>query len=189
MTDKIPRLSFDELPPAIADRLQAKYERLGYLGEFFARTAHQPDALGAFIDFTNLSKGALNQKHVELIALTVATMQDVAYEKNQHERLSVKLGYSREWVRDVERLTPEESDHLDETEQLIQRYVVDAINRNGVGVTDQLDRVVDAIGCEDTVAVMFVMARYVAHALLVRSMNIESPVPSIFDDEQGPDHG
>lgn len=189
MTDKIRKLSFEELPPAIADRLAAKYERLGYLGEFFARTAHQPEALGAFIDFTNLSKGALNQRVVELIALTVATMQDVAYEKNQHERLSVKLGFGKDWVRDVERLVPEESVHLDQIEQRIQRYVVDAVRQNGVGVTHQLDRVVEAIGCDDTVAVMFVMARYVAHALLVNSMNIESPVPSIFDDEKGPDNG
>ncbi|MGI9248648.1 MAG: hypothetical protein ACR2QI_06505 [Woeseiaceae bacterium] len=189
MTDKIHRLSFDELPPSIAGRLRAKYERLGYLGEFFARTAHQPEALGAFIDFTNLSKGALDQQVVELIALTVATMRDVAYEKHQHERLSVKLGFGQEWVRDIERLAPEESDQMDETEKQIQRYVIDAIRQDGVGVTEQLDRVVDAIGCDNTVAVMFVMARYVGHALLVSSMNIESPVPSIFDDEQGPDHG
>jgi hypothetical protein len=183
MTDKIPRLSFDELPPAIADRLKAKYERLGYLGEFFARTAHQPEALGAFIDFTDYSKGALEQKIVELIALTVATRKDVAYEKNQHERLSVKLGYGKPWVRGVEQLDPESSEHLDSTETVVQRYVIDAIDSDGVGVGRELDRVVDKLGSDNAVAVMFVTARYVAHALLVNSMNIESPVPSVFDEE------
>jgi len=183
MTDKIPKLSFDELPPKIADRLRAKYERLGYLGEFFARTAHQPDALGSFIDFTDFSKGALDMRVVELIALTVAMMQGVDYEKHQHERLSVKLGYGKEWVRDVEGLMPEESNHLGAKEQIVQRFVIDAVRNEGVAVTEKLDRVVDALGHDDAVAVMFVMARYVAHALLVNSMSIESPVPSVFDGE------
>lgn len=189
MTDKIPRLSFDELPPVIAERLRAKYERLGYLGEFFAGTSHQPDALAAFIDFTDHAKGALDRQTVELIALTVAVMKDVAYEKNQHERLSVKLGYGSEWVRDVERLAPEDASHLGDAQRLVQRYVIDAVRQDGNGVTDPLDRMIDAVGCDNAVAVMFVMARYVAHALLVRSMDIESPVPSIFDEEEGPDHG
>ena len=183
MTDTIPLLSFDELPPAIADRLKAKYERLGYLGEFFARTAHQPDALAAFIDFTNLSKGGLDQRVVELVALTVATMKDVAYEKNQHERLSVKLGYGRDWVRDVERLAPEQSAHLDSAEQAVQRFVIDACEKEGKDVRNELERLVDESGIDGAVAVMFVLARYVAHALLVNSMNIEAPVPSIFDGE------
>ena len=33
----IPRLEFDQLPPGVAGLLRAKFERLGYLGEFFAR--------------------------------------------------------------------------------------------------------------------------------------------------------
>jgi hypothetical protein len=183
MTDKIPKLSFDELPPAIADRLRAKYERLGYLGEFFARTAHQPDALASFIDFTDFSKGALDMRFVELIALTVAMMQGVEYERHQHERLSVKLGFAKEWVRDVERLMPEDSEHLGAREQVVQSFVIDTVRSDGDGVTEKLDRVIDTLGHVDAVAVMFVMARYVAHALLVNSMNIESPVPSIFDGE------
>ncbi len=182
MTDKIPKLSFEELPTAVSDRLQAKYERLGYLGEFFARTAHQPQALSAFIDFTDLSKGALTQKMVELVALTVATVRDIPYEKNQHERLSLKLGYGKDWVRGVEQLAPENASQLDDVEKCVQRYVIDAVRRNGTDVADQLDRVVDAVGCDNAVAIMFVMARYVAHALLVRSMNISSPVASVFDE-------
>jgi len=183
MTDNIPKLSFDELPPAIADRLRAKYDRLGYLGEFFARTAHQPDALAAFIDFTDFSKDALDMRFVELIALTVAMMQGVDYEKHQHERLSEKLGFGKEWVRDVERLMPEDSEHLGAGEQVVQSFVIDAVRNDGVAATEKLDRVIDTLGHVDAVAVMFVMARYVAHALLVNSMNIESPVPSIFDGE------
>ena len=53
LTERIPKLAFDELPASIAALLRPKYERLGYLGEFFARTAHQEAALRAFIELVN----------------------------------------------------------------------------------------------------------------------------------------
>lgn len=45
MSNKIPRLSFEELRADIAGSLAAKVQRLGYLGEFFAATAHQAVAV------------------------------------------------------------------------------------------------------------------------------------------------
>ena len=182
MTDKIPKLTFEELPEKIAAQLDAKYQRLGYLGEFFARTAHQPDALAAFNDFTDAAKGALDLKTVELIALTVATMKDVAYEKNQHERLSVRKGYGRDWVMEVEQLEPESAVLLDPVEKKIQRFVIDAVENDGRSVTQRLDSVIDALGYENALAVMLVMARYTSHSLLVNCMDIGPPVPSIFED-------
>ncbi len=182
VTDKIPKLSFEELPEKIAAQLAAKYDRLGYLGEFFARTAHQPDALAAFNDFTDAAKGALDLKTVELIALTVATLKNVAYEKNQHERLSVRKGYGRDWIVAVEQLDPEDSAFLSPEETLVQRFVIDAVQKDGQYTTAQLDAVVDAMGYENALAVMLVMARYTCHALLVNCMAIGPPVPSIFED-------
>ncbi len=38
--------------------------------------------------------------------LTTATLMENAYERNQHERLCVRLGLGREWIREVERLAP-----------------------------------------------------------------------------------
>jgi alkylhydroperoxidase family enzyme len=182
MTDKIPALSFEDLPEKIAFQLKAKYQRLGYLGEFFARTAHQPEALAAFNEFTDSAKGALDLKMVELVALTVASMKHVTYEKNQHERLSIRKGYGRAWVEDVEKLEPENTKRLGPEEILVQRFVVDAIRNDGESVTAQLDAVINALGYEDAIAIMMVMARYAAHALLVKSMDIGPPVPSIFED-------
>lgn len=182
MTEKIPVLSFEELPEEIAAQLAAKYQRLGYLGEFFARSAHQPEALAAFNEFTDKAKGALDFKIVELVALTVATMKAVDYEKNQHERLSVRKGYGRDWVADVEKLEPENSPGLTREEQLVQRFVIDAVNNDGKSVTAQLDAVIDTFSHENAVAIMMVMARYTTHALLVNCMNIGPPVPSIFED-------
>ena len=182
MTAKIPRLTFNELRGDIAAALQAKYDRLGYLGEFFAATAHQPDALKAFIDFTDAAKGELEQRLVELIALTVATMKDVAYEKNQHERLSVKLGFGRDWVRAVEALDPDAQDALSADERCIQRFVIAAVRDDGHATGELLDRVVAALGHERAIAVLMVMGRYTTHAIMVNSLGIAAPVPSIFDD-------
>jgi len=184
MTGTIPSLNFDELPELISDRLRSKYERLGYLGEFFAKTAHQEKALAAFIDFTEASKSALEMPLVELIALTIAHSMDVPYERNQHELLSVKLGFTKDWVRAVELLNPSHPDAspLSEQQCSVQRYIIDALETNGHGATDSLNEVVIAIGHEAAVAVMMVMARYVGHALMVSSMDIESPVASIFED-------
>ena len=178
----IPRLQFEQLPAPIADALRAKYQRLGYLGEFFAATAHQPDALKAFIDFTDLSKGELDMRLVELIALTVATMKTVAYEKNQHERLSVKLGFGRDWVAAVEQLDPANAAALSAEERCVQRFVIEAVRHDGLGSGPLLDEVVATLGVAGAVAVLFVLGRYVAHAVFVNSLGIGAPVPSIFED-------
>jgi alkylhydroperoxidase family enzyme len=182
MSNTIPKLEFDQLPPAIAELLRGKVERLGYLGEFFARTAHQEAALKAFIEFTDASKGALSMRQVELIALTVACINDIAYEKNQHERLSVRLGFGRDWVTDVERLEPEQATRLDEDERCIQRFVIHAVRNGGRGSSQALAELSAALGHENAVAVMMVMARYVAHALMINCMDIGAPVPSIYED-------
>jgi hypothetical protein len=180
VSDKIPKLSFEELPASIATALSAKVQRLGYLGEFFARTAHQEAALKAFMDFTDAAKGALDMRIVELVALTVAQMKDVPYERHQHERLAVTLGYGEDWVRAVERLEPERAGLRDD-ERVVQRYLITALERDGHGASGQLDAVVDAIGHHGAIAVMMVMARYLGHAVMVNSMGIGAPVPSIFE--------
>ena len=182
MNSQIPRLRFEQLPAPIADALQAKYQRLGYLGEFFAATAHQPAALKAFIDFTDLSKGELDMQLVELIALTVATLKNVPYEKNQHERLAMKLGYGRDWVAAVERLEPAEVSELSEIARCVQRFVIAAVSHDGRGSGALLEEVVATLGVPGAVAVLFVMGRYTTHAIIVNSLGIEAPVPSIFED-------
>jgi len=183
MADCIPRLSFAELPADIAAALGPKYQRLGYLGEFFAATAHQPHALKAFIDFTEFAKGELDMRLVELIALTVAKMKDVAYERNQHERLAYRLGYGREWVVDVERLAPDEGTSLDDVERCVQRYLIAAVLHDGAGTEPLLNEIVKRLGVAQAVAILFVLGRYVSHAIIVNSLAIEAPVGSIFDPD------
>src|SRR5258708_29808144 len=101
MSAVIPRLSMAELDPDLAELLRPKVERLNYLGEFFQFTGHQPRALISFYTLTEDLKKALPDNLTELVALTVATLMDNAYERVQHERLALKLGLSGAWIREV----------------------------------------------------------------------------------------
>src|SRR6267143_6225009 len=101
MSALIPRLSFTELDPELAELLRPKVERLNYLGEFFQCTGHQPRALISFYKLTEDLKQALPDNLTELVALTIATKMNNAYERVQHERLSLKLGLSEAWIREV----------------------------------------------------------------------------------------
>src|ERR1700743_2718594 len=101
MSDQIPRLSAEEMPPVLASFLSSRVKRLGYLGEFFQCTAHQPEALLSFLEFTEHLKHALPSNLTEVIALSVAVLMENDYERIQHERLSLKLGFSAGWLREV----------------------------------------------------------------------------------------
>src|SRR5213596_3824964 len=104
MSERIQRLSAEEMPPELSERLRPRVERLGYLGEFFRCAAHQPAALISFMAFTDDLKQALPDRITETVALTVSTELGNAYERHQHERLSIKLGFGEAWIRAVESL-------------------------------------------------------------------------------------
>jgi alkylhydroperoxidase family enzyme len=178
---EIPRLEYDELAPDLARALEPRVKRLGYLGEYFKCAGHQPAALLSFMEFTENSKKALSDRLVEIIALTASAKLGNAYERNQHERLSVRLGFGRDWVAAVEALDPDGASGLEESERAVQRLVVAMLDRPGQGVEAELAAVVGAIGHAQAIATMMVVGRYVVHALIVNSLALEPPVPSIFD--------
>lgn len=131
LTSEVPRLDFDELEPRLADALRARVDRLGYLGELFRCAGHQPDALRAFVEFTEAAKGGLPKNLVEVIALTAARWMGNDYERNQHERFAVRQGFGREWVASVEKLDPAGDGVMSETERSVQRYVLGALETKG----------------------------------------------------------
>lgn len=182
MSRLIPRLEFDQLDSSLAAALAPRFKRLRYLGEFFRVAGHQPDALKGFVQFTESAKAMLDKRHVELLALTVATAFENAYERNQHERLSVRLGFGRDWVREVERLEPEIAQGLDEMERLLQRFALDTARSQGRKGGQGMDEIVARLGVERAVGVLLVIARYVAHACMVNTLGLAPPVPSIWED-------
>lgn len=181
MPQPLPRLTFEELDPALARLLEPRVRRLGYLGEFFRCAAHQPRALSAFVEFTESAKAPLDKRLVELVALTVATAKRNPYECNQHERLSVRLGYGRDWVADVERLSPDDAPSLSDAERELQRFVLAAVGERADAAT-AFQQVVARHGAQDAVALLMVVGRYAAHAVMVNALRLAPPVPSVFED-------
>ena len=189
MSKAIPRLDLQDMPGGLAAALGPRVERLGYLGEFFRVAGHQPRALEAFVAFTESAKSDLPKELVEVIALTCAVHLGNAYERNQHERLSVRLGLSRDWVEAVERLNPDEAlpagaRSLSDAERAVQRYLLAALASHGRSEAAQVafERLVERLDHRQAVAVMMVAGRYLVHALIVNTLALEPPVPSIFED-------
>src|SRR5438094_9257757 len=131
MSDLFPRLSFSELDPQLAEMLRPKVERLNYIGEFFQFTGHQPRALMSFYSLTEDLKDALPDNLTELVALAIALKMRNDYERVQHERLALKLGFGEEWVREV--LAPGANDRprLSPEELLVQRFCIAVLDRDG----------------------------------------------------------
>lgn len=182
MSKLIPRLAFDDLEPRLAGALRARVERLGYLGEFFRVLAHQPKALTGFVEFTEAAKAGVDKKLIELLALTVASHLGNAYERNQHERLSVRLGFGRDWVAAVERLEPETAPVLEDHERQLQRFALDSVRSNGKQAPEAYDDLVRTHGVDAAVAMLMILGRYVAHAFMVNTLRLDPPVPSIWED-------
>lgn len=178
----VPRLALTDLPPGLASALTPRVERLGYLGEFFQAAAHQPALLMAFHEFTETGKSALGERLTEVVALTVATAAGNGYERHQHERLSVRLGYGRDWVTAVERLSPETEDTLTPEERDVQALALALVGGLGHGAGDQVDRVARRYGPGVAVAVLFMVGRYLVHGVIVNALSLAPPVPSIFED-------
>jgi alkylhydroperoxidase family enzyme len=182
MSKRIARLELDQLEPSLAARLAPRVARLGYLGEFFKCAGHQPAALKAFADFTEDSKKGLPNRLVEVVALSAAMRLGNSYERNQHERLCVRLGFGKEWIGAVEALDPDNAPALSDAERSVQRYVLSALERMGHGAAGALEAVVEELGQEAAVAVMLVLGRYAVHGLIVNSLELAPPVPSVFED-------
>ena len=175
-------MEFADLESRLAETLTPRYERLGYLGEFFKCMGHQPAALRGFIDFTEAAKGELPKNLVEAIALTAATKLGNDYELHQHQRLSVRLGLGRDWVTAVERLDGADAEGLGDHERVIQCFVLAVLERTGKDTVAELDAVIDAVGYRQAVAALMVIGRYATHALIVNCLNLAPPVPSIYED-------
>ncbi|MDP9051206.1 MAG: hypothetical protein M3O31_10890 [Acidobacteriota bacterium] len=175
MSNQIPRLSQEEMPQALISVLSPRIKRLGYLGEFFQCTAHQPEALLSFLEFTEHLKHALPDNLTEIVALSVAVHMDNDYERVQHERLSRKLGFSAEWMQEVLSLGLGGYHVLSGAERAVQQLVIAAAKRGGRDTTTELEAVIDAIGPAQAIAVLMLIGRYMSHALIVNTLNLAPP--------------
>jgi hypothetical protein len=175
-------LTFDELDSELADVLRPRVERLGYLGDFFGHMGRQPAAVAHFERFTLSLRAALPARLAETVAVTVATRLGNDYERHQHEHLAVRSGLDPAWVADVERCTPDDPGvRLEPAERCCQRYVLAAVDRLGQDCGPLLDAVTAATDATTATAVVLLTARFIAHAVVSRTCELEAPVPSIFE--------
>jgi alkylhydroperoxidase family enzyme len=189
MGDGIPRLGMEQLDRDLAAALAPRVARLGYLGEFFRCMGHQPAALRAFVDFTEALRGALPDALTEAVALAVTSRLGNVYERNQHERLSLKLGLSTEWVRAAREADgPGAAPPLSPAEAAVRRLALAIVERGGRGVAAELGAVVEAIGPQQAVAVLLLVGRFATHSLVVNALELAPPVASPLDDAGGGEH-
>lgn len=178
MSDLIPRLARENLHPDLQSYLRPRIERLGYLGEFFQCAGHQPAALLSFLEYTDHLKHALPNNLTEVVSLTVAQLMNNGYERVQHERLSLKLGFGEPWLREVLTLKGDGKGRMSEQEVLVQRLAIAAIHRNGHDITAELEPVIHSIGPAMSVALLMLVGRYLSHAIIVNALNLAPPVSS-----------
>ena len=187
MPTRIPRTPLESLPPDLAEALQPRVERLGYLGEFFQVAAQQPRALRSFMQLTDDLKEALPDDVTEVVALTVAGVYGNTYERHQHERLCRKLGFGDDWIRAANALDPERAAPLTPAQRSAQRLTLVLLARRGRDVDGELEDLIEAIGAAAATAVLLLVGRYVTHSLFVNALGLVPPVASIFEDPERAD--
>lgn len=179
MTSVTP-VDFDGLPAYLQEIFRPRVERLGYLGDWFRFTAHQPRALQHFHLFTEELKDALDPRLVEVVALTVAARLDNRYERHQHEQLSRKRGYPDAWVRAVV-LAEDVAGALTREERAVRGLAESVTDRTGSAVA--FEGVVDLLGEKIAVGLLLLCARYVAHAAVAQALELRPPVSSTLEPE------
>jgi alkylhydroperoxidase family enzyme len=177
VTASTPRIGFDELPAALQERLGPRVDRLGYLGEFFQVAAHQPAPLGAFIDFTEALKTALPARLVEIVALTVATRTANAYERVQHERLALTVGLD---AGEVQALVAGDApaDRFDAVERAAWALARDVVAARGGSCARAYEALEQLAGPAVAVGALMTATRYLAHATMANTWNLQAPVTS-----------
>jgi alkylhydroperoxidase family enzyme len=181
----VPRLTLDRMDSELADLLRPRVKRLGYLGEFFQCAGAQPEALKCFYRFTECLKVALPERVTEVVALTASTYFENDYERVQHERLSLKLGYEEQWIRDVEQCQPQASfSSLTYLDLTVQALTLSVLKNHGTHSAEALDDVVRAVGSDKAIAILMLIGRYAAHALMVNCLGLRPPVSSPLGKEK-----
>jgi alkylhydroperoxidase family enzyme len=174
-------LDFDELPPTLREALRPRYERLGYLGDFFRHAAHQPDALCAFNTFTETLRAELPHDLSSVVALTVSRRTGNRYEQHQHERLAAGHGFEVPWIADVLRLEPASAASLTEEQRAVQRLCIAMTQDFGRDAAPLVAPVVSCLGEREAVGVLLLASRYLAHAAVSNALLLAPPVTAVVE--------
>lgn len=176
-------VALDDLDPAIAGPIRAASERLGYYGEMFQYLANGPAALAAFLSYSGALRPTLDPALSELIALTVCTRMDFAYERIQHERLAINLGLSRAWIAALVEQGPDEV--LTAGERAARALAIGLVDGRYADARSAFPQVAAAYDAEQAVAALFQITRFIDVCRMGLLLEAELPVPSIFAEGSG----
>ena len=182
----VPRLPVEAMPPDVAAYLAPRVARLGYLGEMFQVGANAPEVLLHFMHFTDALKDAIPFDIGEAVVLTVATLMDNRYERHQHERLCLRNGLTRQWLAEVQALRPDTARAMTAAQRAAQAYAVSAVESRGRAAGAEFDALSAHFTPAQAMAIAFLVGRYITHALIVNTLQLVPPVPSVFDDGFAP---
>ena len=183
MSAEIPRLEFEDLTPALQDVFRARVERLGYLGEFFKVMSHAPETMGGFYTITESLKQVLPDNFTEIVSLALSSRLGNRYEQYQNERLSRRLGFSDDWIREALNPVDGAASSFTPEEKAVQAFAIAMMERHGQDVDAELDAVLEATGPEKTVGVMWLVGRTVTHAMISNTLTLDPPVESLFGED------
>lgn len=172
------RLSYEELAPPLREMLAARVDRLGYLGEFFQRAGHQPEALMHFIAWTEALKQSVPFRLVEVVALTIASETRNDYERVQHERLALLNGFTSEEVVSLAANRAASCPTFAPEEVAVAMLAHCLADNHGNGCDAALLRLRRIIGEPMSVGCLMVAARYLAHAAMANAWQLTPPVGS-----------
>lgn len=164
---------YEDLPTDLRDSLQARVERLGYLGAFFAFAAAQPDALLAFNAFTEALRRDVPVNLVELVALVVSDAYGNDYERVQHERLARHSGRSEDWIAAT--AAGADPAPFDSAERAVLEFVRAAVEDRGHGVSHHLESMIRHCGRPNAVGVLLLLARYTGHSHVANALELTAP--------------
>lgn len=178
--DGITRLELEAIDPKLRAFLQPTVERLGYLGEFFQVAGHVPDAMPHFMEYTKAVKAPLTDAENELLAMATCAALGADYERIQHERLSLKLGLSREWIAAACGRAGADPSLLSASERELRNLAIAVAARAGHGCAAEVRAVVDALGQTKATAALLQITRFVLIAHMCNALGLTLPVASIF---------
>jgi hypothetical protein len=182
VSDLVPRIDFEDIEPGLKELFRPRVERLGYLGEFFKVMSACPETMKGFFTITESLKKELPDNLSQLVSVALSSRLGNKYEQYQNERLSLKLGMNEDWVRSALGPVDDPSSVLSPEEKAVQRYAIAAGQGIGRGVEDEFKALVEAVGPRKAIAVMWLVARTISHALISNTLHLASPVTSIFDN-------
>lgn len=178
--DGLPRLSLEEVEPALRAELEPTVARLGYFGEFFQVFGAVPGAVSAFMGYTRAVKAPLADSENEVLALTVCAALGDSYERIQHERLSVRLGLDTTWIAAAEGREGADMTRLNAEETALRALALAVIATHGKGCQQAVAAATTAVGAQKTAAALLQITRFMSIATLCNALELKLPVPSAF---------